>query len=421
MQNSIEWFDHAVNAAPEERATLAAWRLFLNHQNVCLHLDGSESVDQVTLPLYGIANGLAHDWWKLFGGRDREIGLITHRMGYAVPDIRMQFDGAALKIMAHQRTYQNPDVRFWAGPSETLDRSEAEKDLAALITAVLSQLHKKDVHGTSLEHRWSRIEASRRDSEEAIFCESAGALDLDPYAIDDGAATLIEKASNLFTGEALLEFLSGLRTGNDHAAESIEWVVRTESRPRHHSRLPALRDVAHRAALRSPLQQNKPIWALGYRRARAARMELDLAPDHRVRSYKAVTDKLGAPFFALALPVDGIMALRTDKDDGVHIHLRRQGNSRNAVSSHTFAFARALGDAICFPEPARSVVNELHEAFRQGAGRAFAAEFLAPVEEVVAWRAKGQDTARIADEYEVSTTLIERQIENVDRIRAACT
>jgi uncharacterized protein (DUF433 family) len=66
-------------------------------------------------------------------------------------------------------------------------------------------------------------------------------------------------------------------------------------------------------------------------------------------------------------------------------------------------------------------VNELHEAFRQGAGRAFAAEFLAPVEEVVAWRAKGQDTARIADEYEVSTTLIERQIENVDRIRAACT
>jgi hypothetical protein len=65
-------------------------------------------------------------------------------------------------------------------------------------------------------------------------------------------------------------------------------------------------------------------------------------------------------------------------------------------------------------------VNELHDAFQQAAGRAFAAEFLAPAEQVVTLRAQGQDMARIADECAVSTTLIERQVENVSRVRMAC-
>jgi len=67
-----DWHDDAANVAPEERATVADFRLLLGQQNVCLHLLGAETVDHLSIPLYAIAEGLAHDWWTLFGNRDND-------------------------------------------------------------------------------------------------------------------------------------------------------------------------------------------------------------------------------------------------------------------------------------------------------------------------------------------------------------
>ena len=67
----------------EERATVADLRLWLGEQNVCLHLRGLELVDHRTIPLYPLAEGLAHDWWRLFAGRDASMSLIAYRSGFA--------------------------------------------------------------------------------------------------------------------------------------------------------------------------------------------------------------------------------------------------------------------------------------------------------------------------------------------------
>lgn len=82
----IEWSDNVLNAALEERATVADFQIIVGNQNVTMHLVGEESERYLTLPLYSLAEGLAHDWWKLFGSRDNEISLLEYRMGYAVPD-----------------------------------------------------------------------------------------------------------------------------------------------------------------------------------------------------------------------------------------------------------------------------------------------------------------------------------------------
>ena len=66
------------------------------------------------------------------------------------------------------------------------------------------------------------------------------------------------------------------------------------------------------------------------------------------------------------------------------------------------------------------MVNGLHNASRQACGRAFAAEFLAPVDEIDSMREDGLDTLAMAHEFGVSTEVVERQIENADRIREAC-
>lgn len=418
MRISSEWLDGGINAALEERATLSAWQLFVADQNVCLHLDQGESSDHIISPLYSIAEGLSHDWWSIFGGRDCSVSIASHRMGFAVPDVRLKFDGSAFEITAEQKSYVNPNVRFWAGPTETMDRSTAENALSSLIGIIIDRLNEKGIRGSAAQLRWARVETSRQSEDESAFCEAAGALGIDPYSIPEETADLIEQSASLFAGEALVEFLGGLRSRPQRAREAIDWVNRVERRPRYHCRLPELRGAAQRVCLKAPAKDEQA-WSLGYRRARAFRAELDWGPNDRIRTHKAVAERLGAPNFALAESVEGLTALRSDKDDGVYLHVRRQG--RTSAPGHAFAFARGIGDAVCFPSHDRAPINELHEARRQAAGRAFAAEFLAPVDEVLALRAEGRDTATIASEFGVAVALVDRQIENAARIRNVCT
>jgi hypothetical protein len=257
------------------------------------------------------------------------------------------------------------------------------------------------------------------DGEERSFCEAAGALGLDPYAIDDLSAEFIERAGALFDGEALMEFLAGTR--KVQAAPLLQWIGYAEARPAYKSRIGKLGDIGHDAARSEPVRSGERSWSLGYRRARAARTCLDLKANHRFSTYSQLARLLGAsPGFELAQPIDGIRALRSDQVDGVHIHVRKVGHGAAAAPAHLFALARGVGDAVCFPDPVRMPVNELHSAYRQAAGRAFAAEFLAPIDEVQAMQADGHDQISIAEEFGVSLAVVEHQLQNADRIAEAC-
>jgi hypothetical protein len=419
LRYSAEWKHNAPNVAPEERATVADFGLWLDGQNVAMHLRGSANFDHLTISLYPLAEGLTHDWWALFGGRDLEFSLIKHRSGYAVPDIRLKFDGSVFEVSAYQRTYENPGLRFWAGPTEIMSRGEAEAQLGSFVELVLDRLDGQGVRETTAALRWARVRASRADFDEARFCEAAGALRLDPYQIDDTNSGLIEKAASIFAGEPLNEFLSGAR--NARRAPLLEWIETVESRPRHAARIAELGAVAQQAALQAPARSLERSWSLGYRRARAVRRVMNLGPNGRFHSFSALARALGAgEHYALAGQIDGIRALRSDHHDGIDIHMRDHGNSSEAHASHLFSFARAVGDVTCFPERAKAPINDLHAAYRQAAGRAFAAEFLAPIDEIQAMQGDGRDIVSIAEEFAVSAAVIERQIENAGRIKAAC-
>ena len=128
----------------------------------------------------------------------------------------------------------------------------------------------------------------------------------------------------------------------------------------------------------------------------------------------------GAKSYNLAPNADGISALRREAPNGIDVHIRNHGDSANATATHLFALARAVGDASCFPAQEAAPINFLHKAYRQAAGRAFAAEFLAPIEEVRSMLEDGRDQFSIADELGVSQEVVERQIENRARIDKAC-
>jgi hypothetical protein len=93
---------------------------------------------------------------------------------------------------------------------QTLSREEGEAALGGMIEMILTRLKAKGIEGTSAQLRWKRVQHSRK-SGELRFCETAGSLGLDPYAIEDDAADFIERAEQIFEPEPLMEFAAGAK------------------------------------------------------------------------------------------------------------------------------------------------------------------------------------------------------------------
>ena len=186
-------------------------------------------------------------------------------------------------------------------------------------------------------------------------------------------------ASRVFSQEPLIEFLAGL-TRRERPASVPDFVDQVESRPAEQSSLPELDHVASQIAHLTRYHGDDHPWAVGYRAARAVRDTLGIGSDHRFASHAILARRLGSTMFEPAKLFSGVRALVSRPDGGTRIHLhdhRRDSRSADAgARSNNFAFARAVGDAVCFLDTRRSVINDLHHAERQATGRAFARSFL---------------------------------------------
>lgn len=414
MRHLIEWQEKAINAVPEERATVADLRLWLNGQNVTTHIFEDTLGDHVTIALFGLINGLVHDWWTIFGSRDREFSLQRYRCGYLLPDVRIHFDGAVFEVSAHEAAYLDPNVRFLSGTRQVLSRDEGEAWLDSLIQETLQRLERSGIRGSSAALRWERVQSSRR-SDERYFCEAAGGLGLDPYAIGNDLADAIEIAEGIFEDEPLVEFVGG--SGEVDHLRLVKWVEKMVGIKGGQYRLSNLRPLVDQIDADVPNRLDESAWAAGYRRARAMRKALGVRQGQKFCGFRDLANKFGASKqFNLAPKVNGINALRRESADGIHIHIRNHGEQEAAGPVHLFALARAIGDAACFPAEQNAPINRLHRAYRQSAGRAFAAEFLAPIDEIRSMMEDEKDEYTIANAFGVAPAVVSHQLENQGRI-----
>ncbi len=419
MKFSTEWIEKGPNASEEERATLCDLRIFVGEKNACHFLapEAGSTFDCVTVPAVHLAEGLVTDWWSIFGGRDRTYQIRRHRTGFVLPDLVFRCDGSTFETLGNQLFYDNPKVRFRKLEKEDIPRDEAEAALADFIGNVVTRLYSSGLNQSETVLRWSRVSDSRDDPDETAFCEAAGALGADPYTIPDHAAQLIERAGEMFSGEALIEFLAGLGK-TEQPALILDWVRQVEKRPRRASCLPDLPAIAAEIGSVAQSKPGERGWAAGYRAARALRTALDL-PAYQGMTLENFAARLGGDKFEPAPDVNGIHALVSRSNDEIHIHLRERGAADWAQKPENFAFARAVGTALFFRDGRRSVVNDLRHAERQATGRAFSAEFLAPVECVLDMLDNGQNVNEISNVFHVSPWVVEHQIENQKRIQEA--
>ena len=213
MKFLVDWEEGAPNRVVEEEATLCYLEIFVGGHNSCRHWDDSAGspVDSVVVPAVHLAEGIAADWWKIFGGRDIRHSILPYRTGFILPCLSFGCDGDTFEVSFSQSDCRNPGVAFWGSGSEVLPRADAEMELSRFVDNVSERLAGKRIWESEVQIQWYRVKESRQDPDEAEFCEAAGALGLDPYNVGEDDARFIELAGTWFTGVALIEFVAGLR------------------------------------------------------------------------------------------------------------------------------------------------------------------------------------------------------------------
>ncbi len=423
MRFLIRWLPHQHNASVEERATVCELRIEVSERNVCAYrdLDTNKYCKKVVLPAVHLAEGIASNWWKIFGGRDISHRILPWRTGFALPDLSFEFDGARFVVSCRPLETANPALLFFESANERLTRAEAERELRKFVDSVVSKLVKENVNESEVQSAWARIGRTMEDAHEQAFCEAAGALGIDPYAISNADASFIEQSAQLFAHEPLLEFLAGVCVHASCApgdrVKLLDWIRRLEHR--YSSRLPELSAIKEQVNRQFPVDTSPSTetglgarpWIRGYQAASAFREAIGLTETQTV-SVKKVASRLGGARFSRTKAPSEVYAVVARQENDIHVHLRDRGNQMWAKNAETFAFARAIGDAVLSPETPLSIVNRLHKAERQAEGRAFAAEFVAPREVVLGMYQEGRDVDEIAGLLEVNPKIVDHHIEN---------
>lgn len=426
MKFSTSWLPEGQNASAEERATLCTLRIEVGNRNVSAYRDlvAKKYFSRIVLPAVHLAEGIASNWWRIFGSRDIPHRVLPWRMGFALPDLSFEFDGSTFAVSCESLETTNPALLFFDSANEWLSRAEAERVFMNFIDSVVDKLSEEGVKESELQSAWSRVLQSMQDGREQTFCEAAGALGVDPYAISDADANFIEESGELFAHEALLEFLAGvcadIPESPGERLKLLGWIRHLQ--PRYNSRLPELPAIIEQLShvftdgANPPTEVGSDVrpWTRGYRAARAFREAISLTGNQAV-SVRKVAEKLGGAHFARTGGSPGrstVYAVVDRQEDDIHVHLRDRGRQTWAKNAETFAFARAIGDAVLFPETPLSIINGLHRAERQAEGRAFAAEFVAPREIVLDMYQEGRDVDEIAGLLEVNPKVVDHQVEN---------
>lgn len=435
LKIDFEWVDPLAAKGAELRATWARLAIAVDGRPVTrVHDERSHAVrDAVYLPLYPLAEWVAEQWWPLWGeptsvsfGRpdyDCRHSLVHAREGYALPPLRIEPAGSRVRVSWRPERLVSHQVEFTSDGEAWIETMVAKREFAALIDAVVGRLEAEGLPETRLEQDWLAIRTA--DAAEQEFCESSGALGLDPYSLTEDRQQEIEEVGRALPGGVLVEFFCAARASAEDFRNDVEEVAAAASRiGKSHVDLTPFRKLREAVVPSGMLQVDLP-WEQGYSLARQTRAHLGLdgkalqSIDEIGEAVGTTPTELSSAFSAFSRRELPFAALVGANDKHSPTFALRPGRE----VSRTFHFCRALFEYLWSPEDSAALVTDANTE-QQKRNRAFAAEFLAPSAELRA-RVRNsfvtsEQTEEIAEEFGVSAFVIAHQLANHDLARVEC-
>lgn len=338
----------------------------------------------------------------------RRHNLFFSRQGMAYPDLVIfHKDDASVLCWFADPSTTTTHGRFLDEGMRCIEQRELEDALEALVTRVLERTHgMSDSAVEALNELWAAISRSRHDDAEATLCRRLAMLGQDPYT-----ENLSESFEDLVDGLSLAEpvvrdllAVSNPLTLADDAEEAQRLLAELPPLEAHEPKVRSFSPRARRDELRP--------YRAGYARASEVRQHIGLADDQPLRDLESTIEELL-----------GHLTQSWPSHDKSRVEGAIQLNGAPAISatqrSHSaqrFLLARALHHWLFVTDamtPHR-LLTRGHD-WSQAASRAFAAEMLAPakaLEQRLGGQADWERQADLAEEFQVSPTVIAHQIAN---------
>ena len=404
---AFDWVEAPPSADSLAQSTMAALTIDVDGTTVTSVLDrrSRSCRNHVVTSLGHVAQWLVANWWRLF----HEVAdSRTPRSDFAeAHDFACIGEGYLLssltiaptpeKMLLRWRPYRpfHSALEFTEEGEALVDRDELEAALVGLLDVVLDRLA-NDPAAESLREEWGAIQAA--DEDEREFCRAAALLGRDPFATPRGIADQIIAFWNR-TASSLRE--DALATANGQSLGSLaDWLTDATRRV---DGLDGGDWEAFRRDLPRPSAQAP--YGRGYDLARAARAQLRPGA---LRHGLPTSGIEAVPCVTMQPPTKGIQGLVATESPACAVANGRETTQR-------FLRARALGDYLGRATDTPAILSGL-ATDRQAQSRAFAAEFLAPAEDLRrklgGKQVSADEVDDLAHEFDVSSYVVRHQIEN---------
>ncbi len=421
LRFTTDWQDGEGLPGPELAATYASLRIDVQGRLLTQVLDHRAQTvrDHIFVPLYPIAEWLASNWWFLVHEHENRVkredlafrhrhSLGTSTDGYALPNLTIVASGGRTSLTWGDHRPGWTAIQFLDRGSATVERDQFMQGCTEFIDRVIRRLISHDISSTFLQDEWDAIQNA--DEGEQAFCEMSAGLGWDPYDLDDCTRRqVVDLAERL--GELRSEAVAVIDSG-EPSRDCSALLAAIEAAKPNELPLPRLKAVVQRMEF-----PQRPPWDVGYELARRARSEFGL-DGQPIASTESLAEALGQDFGALRRAtkplellsslelVDGVVT--QGASGAVALGLRERGEA-----GMRFLLCRALSEVIYSRGDALLTRGA---TARQKLNRAFAAEFLAPsqslAKRIVHSTVDGEQVDDLAEEFGVSTWVIQHQLEN---------
>jgi hypothetical protein len=411
---SVEWEDPCAAKGEELRATWCRLSIYIQEKPVTrIDDERAQTIrDAVYCSAYPLAEWFAFNWWPLLNEPERassaedKHNIRFAREGFALPDLELFSEDSILRAVWKPYKPIATPVRFIEEGFALLERKAAVSEISAFIDKVVARLKSKGISKSCLIDEWTAIrEASANERE---FCETTGALGLDPYDLEDEKANEILSVASSLPAEIKREFF--LAADSTALKQQARWISKC---------LQGLEDYETKTKLAgkkgyysTQATQSTP-WQTGYDLAQ--RFRKDFGKGNKVKKPLDIEKLCGLKKGNLPVirigdehKLDAVAKLSNDVGPQV-------ATSKDRTSGKTYLLARSICDYLCTDSEESALLTRA-SSDRQKRNRAFAAEMLAPAEGIrellSGSRIAPDEIVEIAAHFRVSEWLIQHQIQN---------
>jgi hypothetical protein len=386
--------------------------------------------NSIRVSLLTLTEWLVANWWRLryepswdtLWEEPREWRL-AHSLkaaghGFVWPGLRIAGDDDSVHVSMISESLWHEgfsNIRYLDAFSDQIVRAtDYEKAVDEMVTLVLARVDSvgSNEETRSLRELWKEVREERDSSEKAAFRKFEAILGYESGEAPDAIVEQVLRATESIGSSSAGEIASSAKKSVTSALKDLNDALAQTKMICDASPINALRQrIEVRIEAETP-------WKIGWDYAHLARSSWDLGTS------PVSNRQLGQLFGIEEREFGGYETLRPAIRLGIGARDKQDARLNVALSTHRpearrFEFARMLGDAmnVGFDDVWRPVTNM--KTRRQQMQRGFAAEFLCPTESLAEYFSKrgltalsDSDIDDASQEFQVSTLVIEHQIEN---------